>query len=127
MSSYLCFYGIKNEERICIFAFGGCSEIYHTITKNISIPFDKDRELTEEDLYSVLLTLDKDIEKLNNKIYEYERHASGSIELVEEILSCKEYREEYFYVKARIYTILDMVDQVKYGKDSFDKIICTIE
>ena len=128
MSSYLTIYGIKKEEKFSILSFSRSHSLYQELSDNLSIPWDTEYELTEDRINYVIKELGEQLESLNTKITEYKLNANGNLDVINEIISLKEYRGELEYVKAYLYIILGMVNEAEYGgKDKFDKIVCKVD
>lgn len=128
MSSYLTIYGIREEKRFSILSFSRNHSLYQELSDNLPIQWDTEYELTESEIDKVMKELNKQLETLNTKITEYKLNANGNLDVINEIISLKEYRGELEYDKAYLYIILGMISETKYGDENkFDKIVCKID
>lgn len=132
MSSYLNIY-IKakgNDKPIEIVSWSRSDDIYSAIDDVINIPWSGEElqytELTVERINKVIEELKLDIDKADKRIIEYEKHANGNADLIEDILSQKEYREGLDDVLKRIRFLSDIIYDAKQGFSDVEKVICSI-
>lgn len=98
MSSYLSFYLVPKahpEERLLLQSFSRSNEVYQRFFDNLSVAYagneEKYTKLTVSDVESVIRDLDDDIAKAEARRVEYEKFCHGNSELIEEMISTKEY------------------------------------
>lgn len=132
MSSYLNIY-IKakgNDKPIEIVSWSRSDDIYSAIDDVINISWSGEElqytELTVERINKVIEELKLDIDKADKRIIEYEKHANGNADLIEDILSQKEYREGLDDVLKRIRFLSDIIYDAKQGFSDVEKVICSI-
>lgn len=132
MSSYLNIY-IKakgNDKPIEIVSWSRSDDIYSAIDDVINIPWSGKElqytELTVERINEVIEELKQDIDKADKRIIEYEKHADGNTELIDEILSQKEYRESLDEVLKRLYFLSDIIYDAKEEFSDVEKVLCSI-
>lgn len=132
MSSYLNIY-IKakgNDKPIEIVSWSRSDDIYSAIDDVINIPWSGEElqytELTVERINEVIEELKLDIDKADKRIIEYEKHADGNTELIEEILSQQEYRESLDEVLKRLYFLSDIIYDAKEEFSDVENVLCSI-
>lgn len=102
MSSYLNLYvKLKNEERepILLFSYTRSSEVYQYFNDELHPVFMgmdevKYEELTYDKVGLVIDAIKSDIKKIDKRVTQLEKHADGNREIIDEILSDLEYREQ---------------------------------
>lgn len=102
MSSYLNIYAkFKDDSRepLLLMSYTRSSEVYQYFEQEIHPIFMGMDEIKYTDLTFgntglVCDALISEIKKLNRRIEEYEKHAGGNLEIINEIIELKEYREE---------------------------------
>lgn len=134
MSSYLNVYGITKEknERVLLVSYSRNNEIYQEMDGILGIPWngdgeDKYRRLTIGDISSVVDDLNKTISNVNKRIYEYEKHAAGNTEIINEIINLKEYINELEPVIYKLDFIADMLSLIELDVSGFSRIECCID
>lgn len=131
MSSYLNIYGVLKEDdrKICIVSYSRNCPIYQTFYENLNIEWagndDKYTELTTEKVNAVLYEVKNQISNLEKRINEYEKHANGNMDVINEILNSREYLEELISTREYLYFINDIIDNVNYS-DTLKGIVCNI-
>jgi hypothetical protein len=129
MSSYLTFYGVKGDNKFEIASFSRNTDIYQEFWENGNIPCSPDEKELTKDMISNVLESTKDIiNRTSSKIIEYEKFASGNLDMVDDIVESKEFLEDEKRIYHQIEIFYNLLTSVEYGgKNRFDKIICTIE
>jgi hypothetical protein len=129
MSSYLTFYGVKGDNKFEIASFSRSTDIYQEFWENCNVPCSPaEKELTKDMIDDVLESIQDMINKTNNRIIEYEKHAAGNPEMVDDILDSKDFLEDEKRVYHQVEIFYNLLTSVEYGgKNRFDKIICVIE
>lgn len=102
MSSYLNIYAkFKDDSRepLLLVSYTRSSEVYQYFEQEIHPIFMgmdeiKYTDLTFDNTGLVCDSLLSEIKKLSRRIEEYEKHAGGNLEIINEIISLKEYKEE---------------------------------
>lgn len=131
MSSYLNIYGVLKEDdrKICIVSYSRSCPIYQTLYENLHIEWagneDRYTELTTEKVNAVLSEVKNQISNLEKRINEYEKHANGNMDVINEILNSREYLEELISTREYLYFINDIIDNVNYS-DTLKGIVCNI-
>jgi hypothetical protein len=152
MSSYLTFYGIPKDKQkydkmgnvesviempkvpLSIFSFSRSSDLYQAFYENIHIAYLGDNdpeksytELTTGLVETVISGIKDDIEKASKRLNEYEKHVSDNAELIEDIISMKEYIDDLKDTLHRTYMIYSLVEDTTYSCSGFEKILCNID
>lgn len=136
MSSYLTFYLVPKEEGskpISLVSYTRNSEVYQYYNDNAHPTFigvdDEAQysEVTLEKMDLVIEDLKLDIDKATSRILEYEKHAAGNIEIIEEIISQKEYINDLQYALHKLEFIRDIVEESTYSWTNFNKVLCNID
>lgn len=83
-------------------------------------------DLSIENINEIIDDIKQDINKVDKRIIEYEKHANGNADLIEDILSQKEYREGLDDVLKRIRFLSDIIYDAKAGFSDVEKVICSI-
>lgn len=102
MSSYLNIYAKfkdDSKEPLLLVSYTRSSEVYQYFEQEIHPIFMgtdeiKYTDLTFDNTGLVCDALISEIKKLSRRIEEYEKHAGGNLEIINEIISLKEYKEE---------------------------------
>lgn len=132
MSSYLSFYLVPKahpEERLLLQSFSRSNEVYKRFFDNLSIAYagneEKYTKLTVSDVESVIQDLDGDIAKAEARRVEYEKFCHGNSELIEEIISTKEYIRDLQSTRDYISFIRDILTDLDYS--GFSDVLCNID
>ena len=132
MSSYLSFYLVPKahpEERLLLQSFSRSNEVYQRFFDNLSIAYagneEKYTKLTVSDVESVIQDLDGDIAKAEARRVEYEKFCHGNSELIEEIISTKEYIRDLQSTRDYISFIRDILTDLDYSGCS--DVLCNID
>ena len=132
MSSYLNIYIVPKKDRtpIEIVSYSSADDIYAAISEVINIPWSGEElqyvDLSIENINEIIDDIKQDINKVDKRIIEYEKHANGNADLIEDILSQKEYREGLDDVLKRILFLSDIIYDAKAGFSDVEKVICSI-
>lgn len=132
MSSYLNIYIVPKKDRtpIEIVSYSSADDIYAAISEVINIPWSGEElqyvDLSIENINEIVDDIKQDINKVDKRIIEYEKHANGNADLIEDILSQKEYREGLDDVLKRIRFLSDIIYDAKVGFSDVEKVICSI-
>lgn len=135
MSSYLTFYlKVKEVEKpVSLVSYSRSTDIYQYFSENINPAFigmddeTKYTELKQTDVDLVIEDMNNDIGKAKKRIEEYEKHAGGNQEIIEEILNWKEYIEDLEYWVHKVEFIKELVVESSYSFCSYDKILCNVD
>lgn len=132
MSSYLSFYLVPKahpEERLLLQSFSRSNEVYQRFFDNLSIAYagneEKYTKLTVSDVESVIRDLDDDIAKAEARRVEYEKFCHGNSELIEEMISTKEYIRYLQSTRDYISFIRDILVDLDYS--GFSDVLCNID
>lgn len=132
MSSYLSFYLVPKahpEERLLLQSFSRSNEVYQRFFDNLSIAYagneEKYTKLTVSDVESVIRDLDDDIAKAEARLVEYEKFCHGNSELIEEMISTKEYIRDLQSTRDYISFIRDILVDLDYS--GFSDVLCNID
>ena len=132
MSSYLNIYIVPKKDRtpIEIVSYSSADDIYAAISEVINIPWSGEElqyvDLSIENINKIIDDIKQDINKVDKRIVEYEKHANDNADLIEDILSQKEYREGLDDVLKRIRFLSDIIYDAKAGFSDVEKVICSI-
>lgn len=136
MSSYLTFYIVPKEENskpISLINYSRNTDVYQYFDEVIHPTFVgmgdelKYTELTVSKVDEVISELKQDITKATKRVYEYEKQAAGNAELIEEIISQKEWIEDLEYSLRKIEFIRDIVQEASYSWGSYNKVLCNVD
>lgn len=132
MSSYLSFYLVPKahpEERLLLQSFSRSNEVYQRFFDNLSIAHagneEKYTKLTVSDVESVIRDLDDDIAKAEARRVEYEKFCHGNSELIEEMISTKEYIRDLQSTRDYISFIRDILADLDYS--GFSDVLCNVD
>lgn len=136
MSSYLTFYIVPKEEGskpISLMSYSRNNEIYQYFNDSLSISYAGNgdeinyTELTVSHVDKVIEDLKCDIDKSKARLQEYEKHASGNLEIIEEILNQKDYLNDLEGTLYQIYCIRNIVEESTYNWNDYNKVLCNID
>lgn len=132
MSSYLSFYLVPKahpEERLLLQSFSRSNEVYQRFFDNLSVAYagneEKYTKLTVSDVESVIRDLDDDIAKAEARRVEYEKFCHGNSELIEEMISTKEYIRDLQSTRDYISFIRDILSDLDYS--GFSDVLCNVD
>ena len=132
MSSYLSFYLVPKahpEERLLLQSFSRSNEVYQWFFDNLSVAYagneEKYTKLTVSDVESVIRDLDDDIAKAEARRVEYEKFCHGNSELIEEMISTKEYIRDLQSTRDYISFIRDILADLDYS--GFSDVLCNVD
>lgn len=132
MSSYLSFYLVPKahpEERLLLQSFSRSNEVYQRFFDNLSVAYagneEKYTKLTVSDVESVIRDLDDDIAKAEARRVEYEKFCHDNSELIEEMISTKEYIRDLQSTRDYISFIRDILADLDYS--GFSDVLCNID
>ncbi len=114
MSSYLNIYLLPKEQDKKLLVANICRSdmIYDYFNEN-GITYAHDDNsftlLTKDLMDSIVSDVYSDYKKSSKRIDELEKHAAGNAEIIEEIISSKEYRDELYDAYMRINSIRNIV------------------
>lgn len=132
MSSYLNIYGVlkDSKKKIYLAGFSRNHPLYQAIGENIYVTCGEEEtytDLTNNEVQKVILDVNKQIAEVDKRLSEYERHANGNIDIINDILNIKEFREELVSTKEYLYFLEELIDNTTYNyEDAFEKIVCNI-
>ena len=132
MSSYLSFYLVPRahpEEKLLLQSFSRSNEGYQRFSDNLNIAYagneEKYTKLTISDVESVIQDIDADITKAETRRVEYEKFCHGNSELIEEMISTKEYIRDLQSTRDYISFIRDILADLDYS--GFSDVLCNID
>lgn len=121
MASYLTFYLTlkKESEPVSLVTFSGSNEIYQAFQDSLGY---LDSELTLSGIEEVISDLKKNIDTTSKRLTEYKIHAAGNLDIIEEIISTKEYLSELEHTLHKVEFIEDLVIEAQNEWSSYNKI-----
>lgn len=132
MSSYLSFYLVPRahpEEKLLLQSFSRSNEVYQRFSDNLNIAYagneEKYTKLTISDVESVIQDIDADITKAETRRTEYEKFCYGNSELIEEMISTKEYIRDLQSTRDYISFIRDILADLDYS--GFSDVLCNVD
>lgn len=130
MSSCLNFYVTPKTENntkqhLMLLTYSRNNMIYNYFKYNLDVPCDEEKYLSlDEKCISIVLTnINDDINKVEKRLTEYEKHSSS--EIIENIIEMKEDLEDLKKCRNIIYFIIDLLVTNDIIKD-FKEISCNI-
>ena len=134
MSSYLTFYLVPKAEDskpLDLISYSRNNNVYNYFNENLNPAYIgiKEIQYTELNISKIDLVLDdinSDINSINNRLLEYEKHANGNIEIIEEILNQKEYLKEVINAKNIVEFIKSLILESTYSWSNYNKVLCNI-
>lgn len=135
MSSYLTFYILPKEENskpIALLSYSRNTDVYQYYNDNANPPFigleePQYGEVTLEKMDWVLDDLKTDIDRALTRVSEYEKHVSGNMDIIEEIISQKEYIKDLQKALNKLEFIRDIVEESTHSWTSFSKVLCNVD
>lgn len=133
MSSYLSFYLVPKtlpDNKLLLTSYSRSSDIYQRFNDNLDIAYAGNdnvyTEITPVMIDSVIADLNEDITSTSARLHTYEKHANGSLEVIDEIVQTEKYLEELKTIKHQIQFLHDIVyDATEYG--DFSSVLCNID
>lgn len=134
MSSYLTFYARSKDEGskpIPLVSYSRNNEIYQQFNDTIHPTYVGNSDecqytiLTVEKVDSVIKEIESDLRKARIRLEEYDKHASGNMDMVEYIIEQKEYIEDLEYALHRTMFIRELVSDASYSWRKHE-ILCNI-
>ena len=134
MSSYLTFYIVPKEENskpIALISYSRNSEVYQYFNDVLHVAYigieeTQYTELTVSKVDEVISELNQDILKARKRVAEYDKHADGHAELIEDIISQKEWIENLECTLRKVEFIRDIVYESSCEWNSYNKVLCNI-
>ena len=136
MSSYLTFYIVPKEEGskpIALLNYSRNNDIYQYFVDNVRVAFvgmEKNpqyTELTEEKIDWVIHDLKSDISKAQKRVEEYEHHVDGNMDIIEEIISQKDYIDDLKYALSETEFIKQFVTEATHSWSDYNKVLCNVD
>lgn len=135
MSSYLTFYARSKDEGskpIPLVSYSRNNEIYQQFNDTIHPVYIGNSDecqytkLTVEQIDSVIKEIEAELRKARSRLEEYNKHASGNMDMVEYIIEQKEYIEDLEYTLHRTMFIQELVSDSSYSWSKHE-ILCNID
>lgn len=139
MSSYLNFYLIpkkgkdEEEKHIALSSYSRNTEIYQRFSELLNPAFIgtegeiKYSYLSKENIEEILRDFDKDIQKAKARLSEYEKHADGNCDCINDIIEMKEYIEDLQYWRAKTSFIDDIIEDIEINNSDIENVCCNID
>ena len=136
MSSYLTFYIVPKEEGskpIALLNYSRNNDIYQYFVDNVRVTFigmeenPQYTELTEEKIDWVIHDLKSDISKAQKRVEEYEHHVDGNMDIIEEIISQKDYIDDLKYALSETEFIKQFVIEATHSWSDYNKVLCNVD
>lgn len=136
MSSYLTFYIVPKEEGskpIALLNYSRNNDIYQYFVDNVRVVFvgmeenPQYTELTEEKIDWVIHDLKSDIGKAQKRVEEYEHHVDGNMDIIEEIISQKDYIDDLKYALSETEFIKQFVTEATHSWSDYNKVLCNVD
>lgn len=135
MSSYLTFYARSKDEGskpIPLVSYSRNNEIYQQFNDTIHPVYIGNSDecqytkLTVEQVDSVIKEIEAELRKARSRLEEYNKHASGNMDMVEYIIEQKEYIEDLEYTLHRTMFIRELVFDSSHSWSKHE-ILCNID
>lgn len=135
MSSYLTFYAKSKDEGskpIPLVSYSRNNEIYQQFNDTINPAYIGNSDecqytkLTVKQVDSVIKEIESDLRKAKIRLEEYNKHASGNMDMVEYIIEQKEYIEDLEYTLYRTMFIRELVSETSHSWSNCE-ILCNID
>lgn len=136
MSSYLNIYvqPKKTDKKFLLCSFSRSSDIYQAFYENISVACAHNgkeetqyTELSTSIIDSVIQDLEMDKAKWVNRVNEYEKHANGNTEIIEEVIIYKDNVNDIQSNIDSIKMIRTIVQDSEIDCNAFDKVFMNID
>ena len=83
-------------------------------------------ELSSDLISSICQDSNAEIQIAEKRLNEYEKYAAGNSEIIQDIISTKEYLEELKETYNQLYFIRQIVDDIENGFSDFEKVFINI-
>jgi hypothetical protein len=136
MSSYLTFYLVPKAEDskpLDLISYSRNTNVYQYFDEVLHVAYignSDEKQYTELDTSKVdrvLEELKNDISKAQKRMAEYEKHANGNTEIIEEVISQKEYIEDLEWALHKVEFIRDIVVEATYSYCDYNKVLCNVD
>lgn len=119
MSRYINFYVKLEDKYLNLVSFTGSSDIYNEFYENLNID-NNITELNSNDVNQILSDIKERIKFTESRIAEFEKHCSGNIDIISDIIDNKCYLQDLYEVYNKISFILDIIYDCNAQLNSFD-------
>lgn len=134
MSSYLNIYlrDKETKKNRLLASYSSSSDIYQAFNENMTIvcPNSEEEEKFTKvelaDFGSVISSLKEEVNNMSKRLAETEKYASGNTELIDDILSYKEFIEQTTSAIAEIQFLKGILYDSVHGYTSFDAMYINI-
>lgn len=141
MSSYLNIYVLpkindgQEPKKMLLYSVSRSSDLYQAINEAGSFyAYTSISENAEEHFYELTSNLlsalcqnsNEEIQVVEKRLNEYEKHAAGNSEIIQDIISTKEYLEELKGTYNELCFIKQLVDDIESGYTDFEKVFINI-
>lgn len=132
MSSYVNIYlkSKKSKEPELLVSYSRSCPLYEALDDNLSIPYcgeeDTKKEFTADDFGSVIDAVRQQYSTTEKRVNELEKHASGNLDIINEILSFKEYLAELNSTIEQLCFLQDIARECTYSYAGFESVMLNI-
>lgn len=117
----------EEKKHLILLSYSRSSDVYEYFDHNLDIPWTGKEEkylvLNKESVELVITDFKEDIKKAKTRLTEYEKHVKDNSELIEDIISMKEYIEDLKFDLHTTYFILDLIINNDIYEE-FEEISC---
>ena len=117
----------EEKKHLILLSYSRSSDVYEYFDHNLDIPWTGKEEkylvLNKESVELVITDFKEDIKKAETRLTEYEKHVKDNSELIEDIISMKEYIEDLKFDLHTTYFILDLIINNDIYEE-FEEISC---
>lgn len=117
----------EEKKHLILLSYSRSSDVYEYFDHNLDIPRTGKEEkylvLNKESVELVITDFKEDIKKAETRLTEYEKHVKDNSELIEDIISMKEYIEDLKFDLHTTYFILDLIINNDIYEE-FEEISC---
>lgn len=116
---------IDLSNSIPIVCVSASHSLYQAFRDNLNMPFGREKALplTNSDLYIIYNDIKEEIDNTNKRLVELEKYANGNLDIIQEILSSKEYVKEqtevFYYIKYLMDTLSTMCEEWRTKRYGF--------
>ena len=112
------------NKKITMLSLSSSSDLYSELSDNLyNIPYGEDNasELTYDDLINIQENIQDEVNNVKNRLAEYEKHAAGNIDIINEILEFKDYLKDKEYVLNYINFLIFTYNNInnEFSKDKY--------